>query len=159
MCQQDAAWQLHCPACRTESNNGRRFVKCSHPTEYESCLRFAWADEFDAGPHALPAASDMPVLMHPNLCSCTTMQPAGQPKSALCQGEQCRVVEVLCGSTTGAGLQVLAGSRPHEALKGPAGVAMCSPPGDAAERIMAAPIAWWQLQVQPDVAAGPVFVF
>ena len=61
--------------------------------------------------------------------------------------------------TIGAGLQVLAGSRPHEALKGPAGVAICSPAGDAAGRIMAAPIAWWPPQVQPCVAASPVAVF
>ena len=87
------------------------------------------------------------------------MQPAGQPKTALREGEQCRVVELMCSSTSLAGLQVLAGSRPHEVLQGPAGVAMRSPPGDAAGGITAAPIAWWLPQVQSCVAAGPVAVF
>ena len=31
----------------TAANPGRRFFKCSHQTEADSCLKFAWADEFE----------------------------------------------------------------------------------------------------------------
>ena len=107
---------------------------------------------------ALPAASDIPVLMH---CSDALAPPCswlGSPSqhcarvNSAGQFSLCAVVQLR------AGLQVLAGSRPNEALKGPAGVAMPSPPGDAAGDIKAASIAWWPPQVQPCVAAGLVAV-
>ena len=34
----------------TSNNPGRRFFKCSHQTEADSCLKFAWADEYDGAP-------------------------------------------------------------------------------------------------------------
>ena len=34
----------------TATNPGRKFFKCSHQTEADSCLKFAWADEYDSGP-------------------------------------------------------------------------------------------------------------
>lgn len=33
----------------TPANPGRRFFKCSHQTEADSCLKFVWADEYDGG--------------------------------------------------------------------------------------------------------------
>jgi len=32
---------------RTAANNGRAFYKCSHESEAEACLAFAWADQFE----------------------------------------------------------------------------------------------------------------
>ncbi|DBA87673.1 TPA: hypothetical protein ACH3X1_004680 [Trebouxia sp. C0004] len=34
----------------TSNNPGRRFFKCSHQTEADACLKFAWADEYDGAP-------------------------------------------------------------------------------------------------------------
>ncbi|KAK9833803.1 hypothetical protein WJX74_006318 [Apatococcus lobatus] len=33
----------------TSANPGRYFYKCAHPSEFDACLRFAWADEWDGG--------------------------------------------------------------------------------------------------------------
>lgn len=33
----------------TANNPGRRFFKCPHQTEADSCLKFAWADEYEGG--------------------------------------------------------------------------------------------------------------
>ncbi|DBB17906.1 hypothetical protein WJX82_005956 [Trebouxia sp. C0006] len=34
----------------TSNNPGRRFFKCSHQTEADTCLKFAWADEYEGAP-------------------------------------------------------------------------------------------------------------
>ena len=100
-CRQDAAWQPHRPACRTEKSNGRHFIKCYHPPEYESCLPFAWADEFDAGPCALRAASDLLVLMHHTCALAPACSQLGSPSRHCMRVNYVGLVELMCSSTTG----------------------------------------------------------